>query len=251
MCENCGCSNKHQFTLITSEEESHAHHHHEDNQHTQKIDLNQNILSKNNLLASKNRGFFQGRKCLAINFVSSPGSGKTSLLEKTICALKKELNFYVIEGDQQTSNDADRISKTGAKAIQINTGDGCHLDAHMVSHAIETLAPTANSIIFIENVGNLVCPTLFDLGEAFRVVIMSVTEGEDKPLKYPGIFASSQICIVNKTDLLPYVDFNMDNAIKFAQQVNPNLLFFKMSVKTGEGLPNWTNWISSSADILK
>jgi hydrogenase nickel incorporation protein HypB len=183
----------------------------------------------------------------ALNFVSSPGSGKTALLARTIEALKGRLAVSVIEGDQQTSNDAERIRATGAPAIQINTGKGCHLDAHMVGHAIETLDPEPNSTLFIENVGNLVCPAGFDLGEAHKVVVLSVTEGEDKPLKYPDMFAASDLMLLNKVDLLPYLDFDLDACVGFARRVNPRIDILTVSARTGEGMPAVCRWIEERA----
>ena len=175
--------------------------------------------------------------------VSSPGSGKTTLLEKTIDFLKKEINIYVIEGDQQTMNDSDRINAAGARVIQINTGNGCHLDAEMINKAVKKLNVSENSVLVIENVGNLVCPALFDLGESHRVVIISVTEGDDKPLKYPNMFHTSDICIINKTDLLPYVDFDIDKTKEYALKANHHLRFFEVSAKTGEGMDKWYKWL--------
>lgn len=227
-------------------EEGHAHHHNGDDHHHshgREIQVEQDILSKNNLLAERNRGFFEARNILALNLVSSPGSGKTSLLEKTIKELGKEIKFFVIEGDQQTMNDANRIHAAGAPVVQINTGNGCHLDSDMVNKAVKELNIESNSVLMIENVGNLVCPSLFDLGEAHRVVIISTTEGDDKPLKYPTMFQSSDICILNKTDLLPYVDFDVEKAKQYALQVNHHLKFFELSVKTGEGMEDWYSWL--------
>jgi hydrogenase nickel incorporation protein HypB len=221
----------------------HIHGHTHDHPHTRTIDLNIDIMSENNRLAELNRRFFEGRKVLCLNLVSSPGSGKTTILEKSITALKTEYKMYVIEGDQQTLLDANRIEKAGAPAIQINTGSGCHLDAHMVESALKKLDVDANSILFIENVGNLVCPAMFDLGEHKRVVVISVTEGDDKPLKYPYMFQSSHLCIINKSDLLPYVDFDTDATIKYARSVNPGLEFIVLSAKTGEGMELWYEWI--------
>ena len=195
MCATCGCS--------SDQHHEHNDHHHHDQKTV--IDVERDILHQNNLLAERNRGYFDAKNILCLNLVSSPGSGKTSLLEKTLTDLKGELDFVVIEGDQQTTNDADRIHATGTKVTQINTGKGCHLDSHMIFHALQGLKPKENSVLFIENVGNLVCPAMFDLGEKERVVIMSVTEGDDKPLKYPDMFHTSTLCIINKTDLLPYV----------------------------------------------
>ena len=204
------------------------------------------ILSENNKLAKLNRRFFEGRKVLCLNLVSSPGSGKTSILEKTIQALIKKHKIAVIEGDQQTLLDAERIEKSGAPAIQINTGSGCHLDARMIELALQKLEVEFGSMLFIENVGNLVCPAMFDLGEFKRVVVISVTEGEDKPLKYPYMFQSSHLCLINKSDLLPYVDFDVDKAIKYAHSLNPNLEFILVSAKTGEGMEQWYNWLENA-----
>ena len=203
------------------------------------INVNRDILSENNRLAERNRGFFAGRGVYCFNMVSSPGSGKTTILEKTIGLLSGMKKIYVIEGDQQTSRDAERIEKSGAPAVQVNTGTGCHLDAHMVNSALQKLNPERNSLLFIENVGNLVCPALFDLGESKRVVVISVTEGDDKPLKYPYMFASSRLCIINKTDLLPYVDFSMEVFMDNARKASPKIEFIALSAKTGEGMDEW------------
>ncbi len=224
----------------------HAHHFHDANHehsHGTQIMVGQDLLAKNNLRAERNRGYFEARHITAINLVSSPGSGKTSLLEMTILALQNKISFFIIEGDQQTMLDADRIHQTGAPVIQINTGNGCHLDAMMVNKAVKELDPTDHSLLLIENVGNLVCPSLFDLGESKRVVIMSTTEGEDKPLKYPNMFRTSHLCVINKTDLLPYVDFQTEKARQYALQVNPHLEFIELSVKSGEGLDLWYKWL--------
>jgi hydrogenase nickel incorporation protein HypB len=209
------------------------------------VQVEQDILQQNNLLAERNRGFFKGRNILALNLVSSPGSGKTSLLERTLTDLKAAIDFAVIEGDQRTSRDADRIHATGTKVTQINTGKGCHLDAHMVMHSLQGMKPHTNSVLFIENVGNLVCPAMFDLGEQERVVIMSVTEGDDKPIKYPDMFHSSTLCIINKTDLLPYVTFDIEKARAFIQQVKHDLPVIEVSCTTGEGLSQWYEWLKS------
>jgi hydrogenase nickel incorporation protein HypB len=214
-----------------------------DHFHDRRISVEKDVMSQNNLLAERNRGYFEAKSILVINLVSSPGSGKTSLLEKTIKDLKKEMSFYVIEGDQQTMNDANRIDKTGVPVVQINTGEGCHLDADMIHKAIKKLEPADHSVLMVENVGNLVCPALFDLGESKRVVIMSVTEGDDKPVKYPYMFRTSDLCIINKTDLLPYVDFDMNKAKEYAKQINPELKIIEVSVKTGEGMKEWYDWL--------
>lgn len=239
MCATCGCG-------PTSHHHDHEHDHsHQHSNGKKVVDVEQDILHENNLLAQRNRGFFEGRNILAINLVSSPGSGKTTLLERTLTDLKGELNFAVIEGDQQTANDADRIHATGTKVTQINTGKGCHLDAHMVMHAIQGMKLQADSVLFIENVGNLVCPAMFDLGEKERVVVISVTEGEDKPLKYPDMFYSSTVCIINKTDLLPYVKFNVEKAKEYARKVNPSLEIIELSCTSGEGMNLWYEWLKS------
>ncbi|WP_345160008.1 hydrogenase nickel incorporation protein HypB [Pontibacter saemangeumensis] len=205
--------------------------------------LERDVLDKNDRDAAHNRQHFEQRHMLAINLVSSPGSGKTTLLEKTIKALRDEVTFYVVEGDQQTMQDANRIEATGAPVVQINTGKGCHLDASMVHRALHAMPPAEHSILMIENVGNLVCPALFDLGEKYRVVVMSVTEGDDKPLKYPNMFESADVCIINKMDLLPYVDFNMEKAKEYALRVNHKLVFYELSATKGEGMEGWLNWL--------
>jgi hydrogenase nickel incorporation protein HypB len=193
-------------------------------------------------MAARNRGFFEGRNIFCLNLVSSPGSGKTTILEKTMHALKPEVRMMAIEGDQQSSLDADRIMETGVPVVQINTGMGCHLDARMVNRAMNDLPMPEHSILFIENVGNLVCPAMFDLGESKRVLIMSVTEGDDKPVKYPAMFRSAHLCIINKIDLLPYVTFDMEKAVQNASAVNPELDFIRLSAITGEGMPEWLDW---------
>ncbi|MQP67833.1 hydrogenase nickel incorporation protein HypB [Niveispirillum sp. SYP-B3756] len=209
------------------------------------IEIEQNIMAKNDGYAARNRQRLQGTGTLALNLVSSPGSGKTSLLVATIRALAGRLPVAVIEGDQQTSNDADRIRATGVPAIQVNTGKGCHLDAHMVGHAIDHLGLTDNGILFIENVGNLVCPAAFDLGEEAKVAILSVTEGEDKPLKYPDMFAASSLMILNKTDLLPHLDFDMAACAANARRINPTIDILHVSARTGEGLADWVEWLDN------
>ncbi len=209
------------------------------------LNLQANILQKNDKTALQNRSHFEDKNIKALNLVSSPGSGKTSLLERTIQEKGDIINFFIVVGDQQTIHDAERIEKAGAPAIQVNTGNGCHLDSAMVKKAVNTLKVEDNSVLFIENVGNLVCPSLFDLGEAKRIVIISVTEGDDKPLKYPTMFESSDICIINKTDLLPYLDFDIDRCKDYALRVNRKLKFFETSVKTGEGMNNWYEWLEN------
>lgn len=228
-----------------------GHHHHAPHTHGNghahsgktTLQIEQDILGKNNLLAERNRGYFEAKDILALNLVSSPGSGKTALLERTLTDLKNERPCYVIEGDQQTSNDANRIASTGAEVVQINTGKGCHLEADMVNDALKQLKPTEESLVFIENVGNLVCPAMFDLGEGARVVIMSVTEGEDKPIKYPDMFHSSQLCIINKIDLLPYVNFDVEKAKEYARRVSHITEFIELSATSGEGMEKWYEWL--------
>ncbi|TJY60039.1 hydrogenase nickel incorporation protein HypB [Sinimarinibacterium sp. CAU 1509] len=211
------------------------------------VQIEQDILSKNDRYAETNRGQLQQRGIFAINLVSSPGSGKTTLLVRTIEALGGSLTTTVIEGDQQTTNDAERIRATGARAIQINTGKGCHLDAQMVGDAIERLNPPDDSLLLIENVGNLVCPASFDLGEAHKVAILSVTEGEDKPLKYPDMFRAADLMLLNKIDLLPYLSFDVERALAAALQVNPRLQVIQVSATTGAGFDEWLAWLRQGA----
>jgi len=205
--------------------------------------VEQDVLRHNDLGAARNRGYFEARNILALNLVSSPGSGKTALLERTLAELKGEIPFYVIEGDQQTLNDANRIAAVGVPVRQINTGKGCHLESDMVYEAVRQLDPQHDSVLMIENVGNLVCPSMFDLGEQQRVVIISVTEGEDKPIKYPDMFHSSGLCIINKTDLLPYLSFDVQRLRDYALQVNPNLRFIELSALKGDGMDAWYQWL--------
>ncbi len=209
------------------------------------VQIEQDILGKNDQYAAANRSWFQAKGILALNLVSSPGAGKTTLLTRSIQDLKGRYPLAVIEGDQQTSHDADRIRATGIPALQINTGKGCHLDAHMVGHAIESLGLAAKSLLFIENVGNLVCPAAFDLGEAHKVAILSVTEGEDKPLKYPDMFHAADLMILNKIDLLPYLDFDMAKCLDYARRVNPGIEVLQVSARSGEGLDAWYTWLQA------
>lgn len=210
------------------------------------VQVEQDILAKNDRHARFNREFLAERGVLALNLVSSPGSGKTTLLVESIGRLRPPTEVAVIEGDQQTTNDADRIRATGARALQINTGRGCHLDASMVERALERLQPVDDSVLFIENVGNLVCPALFDLGERAKVVVVSVTEGEDKPLKYPHMFRASTVMVLNKIDLLPHLTFDADRCIGFAKQVNPNLTVIRISATRGDGLGEWYDWLRAA-----
>ena len=272
MCNVCGCGEGEMH--INGQAHAHSHPHgHQDHEHShdyhhdygkgpahahapglsqsRMVQIEQDILGKNNEYAEFNRQFFSEYGMLVLNLVSSPGSGKTALLTRTLETLKTEFPLAVIEGDQQTANDAERIRQTGVKALQINTGKGCHLDAHMIGHAIDDLQPLADSILFIENVGNLVCPAAFDLGETAKVVILSVTEGEDKPLKYPDMFHAASLMILNKTDLLPYVDFDVDACCEFARRINPDIKILQLSATTGDGMNDWTNWIKANREIVK
>lgn len=237
MCDTCGCGRKD----VHIDGQAHCH---SDAGQTREIELYLDIMSKNDTLAAENRRFFADHGILALNLVSSPGAGKTTLLVKTIEAM--DLPASVIEGDQQTSRDADRIRATGSAAVQINTGKGCHLDAYMVGHAVEALSPPPRSVLFIENVGNLVCPAGFDLGEAAKVLVFSVTEGEDKPLKYPDMFAAAELALINKADLLPHLRFDLEAAIKNARRINPGLRILTVSAETGEGMDDWLDWISTA-----
>ncbi len=247
MCATCGCDADNNAPL--KQIGGHQHHDHDHGHSHGKtiVEVEKDVLYENNLLAERNRGYFEAKNILAMNLVSSPGSGKTSLLERTLTDLKDQFSFYVIEGDQQTSRDADRIHATGTKVAQINTGKGCHLDAHMILHVLQGMKPVEHSVLFIENVGNLVCPAMFDLGESERVVIISVTEGDDKPIKYPDMFYTSTLCVINKIDLLPYVPFSMDKVKEYAKQVNPKLEFIEVSCTSGEGLNQWYDWVRERA----
>jgi len=211
--------------------------------HLSVVGLGARVLAKNDSFAARNRAWFAGREILALNLVSSPGSGKTTLLERTIRDLKSELNLFVVEGDQATANDGERIRAAGAPVVQVNTGAGCHLEADMVARGVRELKPGTGSIVMIENVGNLVCPAMFDLGERAKVVILSVTEGEDKPLKYPYIFRAAELMILNKIDLLPYVEFDVERADAHARQVNPDIVTLRLSALTGKGLSAWYGWL--------
>ena len=211
------------------------------------VTIERNILDKNNSFARGNRRQFEERGIFALNLVSSPGSGKTTLLVETIGRLSGEVAMAVIEGDQQTTHDAERIRATGTRALQINTGKGCHLDASQIEHALAHLAPAEDSVLFIENVGNLVCPSAFDLGEAHKVVVLSVTEGEDKPLKYPDMFAAASLMLLNKVDLLPYLDFDVNKAIEAARRVNPAIAVLQVSATKGIGMEAWLDWIRAGA----
>ncbi len=255
MCSTCGCESNNQVKISKpgivghshdhhehSHEHSHEHQHGHHHSHEREIQLEIDVLQQNNLMAQRNRGYFEAKNMFVVNLVSSPGSGKTTLLESTAKNLK-DLPLYVIEGDQRTMNDSERIDALNIPVVQVNTGHGCHLDSQMIYDALHELKPKNDSVLIIENVGNLVCPSLFDLGETHRVVIMSVTEGEDKPLKYPDIFEGSQLCIINKIDLLPYLELDVEKAKKYARQINPDIDFIELSSSKGTGLNLWTDWL--------
>jgi len=251
MCTTCGCGTVETHEHVHADGRRH-HHTHElnltphlhDHSHDAKvITIESDILAKNDRLAAGNRLLLGEKGIFVLNLVSSPGSGKTTLLERTLTDLKGKAGCAVIEGDQQTSNDADRIAATGVPVWQINTGAGCHLDAHMVSHALEHFNLESLELLFVENVGNLVCPAAFDLGEDHKVVVLSITEGEDKPLKYPQMFHNSTVMLLNKIDLLPHLDFDVAKCIEMARRVNPNITIFQLSARTGEGMAEWYGWL--------
>lgn len=241
MCIDCGCA-------------AEAHHHHHpglDVAERKIVQIEEDILAKNNRLAAANRQLFSSEGIFVLNLVSSPGSGKTTLLERTLVDLKTQIAFAVLEGDQQTSNDAERIAATGVPVHQINTGAGCHLDAHMVGHGLEHFVLDQLQMLMIENVGNLVCPASFDLGEDFKVALLSVTEGEDKPLKYPQMFRASDVLLINKMDLLPHVRFDLSRCRDYAQRIHPGIRIFEISCYTGEGLTEWYAWLKEQVVVKK
>jgi len=260
MCATCGCSEA-AHALDHTHDHSHGHDHAHDHDHGHPHDhdhdhprphapredrirsLEQAILAKNDRLAARNRGWLEGRGVTALNLMSAPGSGKTTLLERTIRDLRGEVALFVVEGDQATSRDADRIRATGCAAVQINTGAGCHLEADGLARGLRELDPPGGALVSVENVGNLVCPALFDLGERARVVVASVTEGEDKPIKYPHMFAACDALVLNKIDLLPHLSFDVSAFLGHAHRVNPKLRVFPVSAQTGEGLAAWYDWL--------
>ena len=264
MCTVCGCGqtdeSQHSHDHV-HHPHSHSHDHHYGSgvagvsvagfSQDHLIQIEQNILSKNDGYAEANRQWLADRRLLALNLVSSPGAGKTTLLVQTLNLFPSGTQLGVVEGDQATANDADRIRETGVPAVQINTGRGCHLDAHMVGHALPDLAMQYGGVVFIENVGNLVCPAAFDLGEAFKVVILSVTEGDDKPLKYPDMFAAANVMILSKMDLLPHVDFDVDKAVERALRINPDLEVLRVSARDGTGIQEWCDWIVNRTAQLR
>ncbi len=258
MCTTCGCGpaasthhhdHHHDHSHDHHHPHDHGHDHHHDHGHNHDggrtvIAVEEDILAKNNRLASFNRALFKDKGIFVLNLVSSPGSGKTTLLERTLRDLSGKFRFAIIEGDQQTDNDARRIADTGVPVRQINTGAGCHLDAHQIMHGTEAFDLDHLDILIVENVGNLVCPAAFDLGEHHKVAVLSVTEGEDKPLKYPQMFHNSTVMLLNKTDLLPHLDFDVEKCKEFARRVNPEITIFEISARTGEGMDAWYRWLA-------
>jgi hydrogenase nickel incorporation protein HypB len=235
MCIDCGCPTPGQ----------HNGHHHDHDHGPRTLRIGEDLLAKNDRLAARNRQLFAGHGLFVLNLVSSPGSGKTSILERTLADLKGLHAFAVLEGDQQTANDAERIAATGVPVKQINTGAGCHLDAHMVGHGVEAFDLAATDVLLIENVGNLVCPAGFDLGEDHKVAVLSVTEGEDKPLKYPQMFQAADLLLINKIDLLPYLRFDLERCREYARRVNPGATIIELSCHSGEGMAAWYEWLAA------
>ena len=238
MCGHCGCGETHEHVHADGTRHSHAHDH-----PATMVELHTRILAKNDALAARNRAWFAGREILALNLVSSPGAGKTTLLERTIRDLGGQHEIGVLEGDQATTLDRDRIRATGASVVQVNTGTGCHLEADMVARGVAELRPAVRSILMIENVGNLICPSLFDLGERAKVVVLSVTEGQDKPLKYPHMFRAASLLVISKLDLLPHVEFDIGQATASAHEVNPDVSVLAVSARTGAGMDRWYEWL--------
>ncbi len=262
MCLTCGCSDPGgvRVTAVGEPARRHVHDHEQDHPHghghshdgagpdavaTRLVSIEQDLLAKNDDLAAHNRGWLAERDMAALNLMSSPGAGKTSLLERTIRETSSGRTICVVEGDQETLFDAERIKATGASVVQVNTGAGCHLDAEMLHQAMVTLDPPEGALLLVENVGNLVCPALFDLGEAAKVVVISVTEGDDKALKYPHMFAAADLVIVNKIDLLPYVDFDVERCARDARSLHPAVGVLPLSVRTGEGIGAWYAWLGT------
>jgi hydrogenase nickel incorporation protein HypB len=271
MCEICGCNHHaqptavnlrtgavvaldgephasepvHEHVLADGTRYVHAHagpHPHHDHR-TGMVEIETRVLAKNDALAAENRARLRERRILALNLMGAPGAGKTALLERTIRAIGNRMALFVLEGDQATANNGERIRDAGAPVIQVNTGTGCHLDADLVARGLSALEPRPGGIVVIENVGNLVCPALFDLGETRRVVVLSVTEGDDKPVKYPHMFRAADLVLLNKIDLLPYVDFDVARAVGHARALRPDVAVLRVSARTGEGLDEWFEWL--------
>lgn len=248
MCATCGCSDE-AGVRVSEATGSHGHGHGRrhggdgDEESNRTVTLEQEVLAKNDLLAARNRDYLSEIGVVAVNLMSSPGSGKTTVLEHTVRELVADIPVCVVEGDQETRLDAERIRSAGAPVVQINTGAGCHLDAQMLAQGLDVLDLVHGCVLFVENVGNLVCPALFDLGEHQRVVIMSVTEGADKPLKYPHMFSNANLVLLNKVDLLPYVDFDVSTFYDYVRKIRPRLDVVPMSATTGDGLPEWYAWL--------
>jgi hydrogenase nickel incorporation protein HypB len=238
MCGHCGCGETHEHVHADGTRHSHAHDH-----PATIVELQTRILAKNDALAARNRAWFAGREILALNLLSSPGAGKTTLLERTIRDLGGQHDIGVLEGDQATTLDRDRIRATGAQVVQVNTGTGCHLEADMVARGLAELRPAVRSILMIENVGNLICPALFDLGERAKVVVLSVTEGQDKPLKYPHMFRAASLMLISKIDLLPHVEFDIEQAMASAREINADMSVLTVSARTGAGMDRWYEWL--------
>lgn len=256
MCTTCGCETEehhghHHGPNSHHHHDHHNEHHHDSKNEAKKITVETDILARNNRFAAGNRALFAEKGIFTLNLVSSPGSGKTTTLERTLKDLAGKYRCAVIEGDQQTDNDAVRIAATGVPVRQINTGAGCHLDAHMVGHAAEEFNLDNLDLLLIENVGNLVCPASFDLGEHHKVVVLSVTEGEDKPLKYPNMFHAADVMLLNKVDLLPYVDFDIEKCKEMARRVSPNITIFEISSRTGAGMDAWYGWLAERITEVK
>jgi hydrogenase nickel incorporation protein HypB len=248
MCRTCGCSLSPDAGSV-DHSHAHRHDHHHDHDHGSPLEsprvltLEQRVLERNDRMAAANRRWLRDRGVVAINLMAGPGAGKTTVLERTLRDLGAGVDLLVIEGDQATENDAQRIRAAGGRAIQINTGAGCHLDAAMVAEALEKLDPAPGALVVVENVGNLVCPALFDLGQQVRVVVTSVTDGDDKPLKYPHMFRASDVVLINKTDLLPYVQFDVRSCVARARELNPHVESFEVSATRGDGMVAWYTWL--------
>lgn len=256
MCQDCGCGNVESVKIDGQETQTGHHHHHGDHQHdhqhshehehdhdSRELSIEKDILYKNNQIAWHNRQHFIANQVICSNWISAPGSGKTAILERMIRDIGDKTPIAVIEGDQQTENDANRIREAGAKAVQINTGSACHLDADMIHQALHRLDLQDAKLLVIENVGNMVCPTAYDLGEMMKIAVISCPEGDDKPEKYPDLILASNVLLINKIDLMPYLDFDLEKCESLAKKINPNIVVFPVSAKTGEGLQPFYDWV--------